>query len=168
MNKRTIEMVMHNPPALSRTFEEDIKKELCNNYAFADKNGFYCTACKKYHKKQTGRLVDNEYNHKIELVAERKHRDVRMCPFCYKQVKKYDAWRGRKTLEQSAKKSTSTVDENLINLKVQFDNLQTTIVKIENLIALVADEQVRRKLAIAIANLLSRKSNLIQKNAEAE
>ena len=100
MNKRTIEMVMHNPPVLPRTFEEDIKKELCNNYAFADKNGFYCTACKKYYKKQTGRLVDNEYNHKIELVAERKHRDVRMCPFCYKQVKKYDAWRGRKTLEQ--------------------------------------------------------------------
>lgn len=100
MNKRTIEMVMHNPPALPRTFEDDLKKELCNNYAFADKNGFYCTACKKYHKKQTGRLVDNEYNHKIELVAERKHRDVRMCPFCYKQVKKYDAWRGRKTLER--------------------------------------------------------------------
>lgn len=100
MNKRTIEMVMHNPPVLPRTFEEDIKKELCNNYAFADKNGFYCTACKKYYKKQTGRLVDNEYNHKIELVAERKLRDVRMCPFCYKQVKKYDAWRGRKTLEQ--------------------------------------------------------------------
>lgn len=100
MNKRTIEMVMHNPPVLPRTFEEDIKKELCDNYAFADKNGFYCTACKKYYKKQTGRLVDNEYNHKIELVAERKHRDVRMCPFCYKQVKKYDAWRGRKTLEQ--------------------------------------------------------------------
>lgn len=40
MNKRTIEMVMHNPPVLPRTFEEDIKKELCNNYAFADKNGF--------------------------------------------------------------------------------------------------------------------------------
>ncbi len=100
MNKRTIEMVMHNPPALPRTFEEDIKKELCSNYAFADKNGFYCTACKKYHKKQTGRLVDNNYNHKIEFVAEWKHRDVRMCPFCYKQVKKYDAWRGRKTLER--------------------------------------------------------------------
>ena len=100
MNKKTIEMVIHNPPALPRTFEKDIKERLCNNYAFADKNGFYCTACKKYHKKQTGRLVDNEYNHKIELVAERKHRDVRMCPFCYKQVKKYDAWRGRKTLER--------------------------------------------------------------------
>lgn len=100
MNKRTIEMVMHNPPALPRTFEDDLKKELCNNYTFADKNGFYCTACKKYHKKQTGRLVDNEYNHKIELVAERKHRDVRMCPFCHKQVKKYDAWRGRKMLER--------------------------------------------------------------------
>lgn len=100
MNKRTIEMVKNNPPSLPRTFEDDLKKELCNNYAFADKNGFYCTACKKYHKKQTGRLVDNNYNHKIELVAERKHRDVRMCPFCYKQVKKYDAWRGRKTLEQ--------------------------------------------------------------------
>ena len=100
MNKKTIGMVMHNPPALPRTFEEDVKKELCNNYAFADKNGFYCTACKKYHKKQTGRLVDNEYNHKIELVAEWKHRDVIMCPFCLNQVKKYDAWRGRKTLEQ--------------------------------------------------------------------
>lgn len=100
MNKRTIEMVKNNPPSLPRTFEDDLKKELCNNYAFADKNGFYCTACKKYHKKQTGRLVDNNYNHKIELVAERKHRDVRMCPFCYKQVKKYDAWRGRKTLER--------------------------------------------------------------------
>ena len=37
---------------------------------------------------------------------------------------------------------------------------------IENLIALVADERTRKKLAIAIANLLSRKSNLIQKNAE--
>lgn len=93
-------MVMHNPPALPRTFEEDIKKELCNNYAFADRNGFYCTSCKKYHKKQTGRLVDNEYNHKIELVAELKHRDVIMCPFCFRQVKKYDAWRGRKVLEQ--------------------------------------------------------------------
>lgn len=100
MDKRTIEMVMHNPPTLPRTFEDDLKKELCNNYAFADKDGFYCTVCKKYYKKQTGRFVDNEYNHKIELVAERKHRDVRMCPFCYKQVKKYDAWRGRKTLEQ--------------------------------------------------------------------
>ena len=100
MDKRTIEMVMHNPPALPRTFEEDIKKELCNNYAFADKSGFYCTACKKYYQKQTGRLVDNSYNHKIKVVAEWKHRDVIMCPFCYSQVKKYDAWRGRKTLEQ--------------------------------------------------------------------
>lgn len=100
MNKRTIEMVMHNPPALPRTFEDDLKKELCNNYAFADKNGFYCTSCKKYHKKQTERLIDNDYNSKIEFVAERKHRDVIMCPFCYSQVKKYDAWRGRKTLEQ--------------------------------------------------------------------
>lgn len=93
-------MVMHNPPTLPRTFEDDLKKELCNNYAFADKNGFYCTSCKKYHKKQTGRLVDNKYNYKIEFVAEWKHRDVIMCPFCLNQVKKYDAWRGRKTLEQ--------------------------------------------------------------------
>lgn len=100
MNKKTIEMVIHNPPALPRTFEEDIKKELCNNYAFADKNGFYCTACKKYHKKQTERLIDNDYNSKIEFVAEWKHRDVIMCPFCFNQVKKYDAWRGRKALEQ--------------------------------------------------------------------
>lgn len=100
MNKKTIEMVKHNPPSLPQKFEEDIKERLCNNYAFADKKGFYCTACKKYHKKQTGRLVDNEYNHKIELVAERKHRDVRMCPFCFHQVKKYDAWRGRKILNQ--------------------------------------------------------------------
>lgn len=100
MNKRTIEMVMHNPPALPRTFEDDLKKELCNNYAFADKNGFYCTSCKKYHKKQTERLIDNDYNSKIEFVAERKHRDVIMCPFCFNQVKKYDAWRGRKILNQ--------------------------------------------------------------------
>ena len=100
MNKRTIEMVMHNPPALPRTFEDDLKKELCNNYAFADKNGFYCTSCKKYHKRQTERLIDNDYNSKIEFVAEWKHRDVIMCPFCLNQVKKYDAWRGRKTLEQ--------------------------------------------------------------------
>lgn len=71
-------------------------------------------------------------------------------------------------LEQSAKKSTSTVDENLVNLKIQFDNLQTTIAKIESLIALVADEQTRKKLAIAIANLLFAKSDLIQKIAEAE
>lgn len=71
-------------------------------------------------------------------------------------------------LEQSAKKSTSTVDENLINLKIQFDNLQTTIAKIESLIALVADEQTRKKLAIAIANLLFAKSDLMQKIAEAE
>ena len=71
-------------------------------------------------------------------------------------------------LERSAKKSTSTVDENLINLKIQFDNLQTTIAKIESLIALVADEQTRKKLAIAIANLLFAKSDLIQKIAEAE
>lgn len=41
------------------------------------------------------------------------------------------------------------------------------LAKIENLIALVADELTRKKLAIAIANLLSRKSDLIQKNAEA-
>lgn len=100
MNKRTIEMVKHNPPSLPRTFEEDIKERLCNNYAFADKNGFYCTACKKYHKWQTERLIDNSYNSKIEFVAEWKHRDVIMCPFCLNQVKKYDAWRGRKTLEQ--------------------------------------------------------------------
>lgn len=100
MNKKTIEMVMHNPPTLPRTFEEDIKKELCNNYAFADKNGFYCTACKKYHKRQTEIPIDTGYNFKIEFVAEWKHRDVIMCPFCYNQVKKYDAWRGRKTLEQ--------------------------------------------------------------------
>lgn len=93
-------MVMHNPPALPRTFEEDIKKELCNNYAFADKNGFYCTSCKKYHKRQTERLIDNDYNSKIEFVAESKHRDVIRCPFCFSQVKKYDAWRGRKVLEQ--------------------------------------------------------------------
>lgn len=70
-------------------------------------------------------------------------------------------------LEQSAKKSTSTVDENLINLKLQFDNLQTTIAKIERLIALVSDEQTRKKLATAIANLLFAKSDLIQKIAEA-
>lgn len=69
-------------------------------------------------------------------------------------------------LEQSAKKTTSTVDENLINLKLQFDNLQTTIAKIESLIALVADEQTRKKLATAIANLLFAKSDLIQKEAE--
>lgn len=69
-------------------------------------------------------------------------------------------------LEQSAKKPTSTVDENLINLKLQFDNLQTTIAKIESLIALVADEQTRKKLATAIANLLFAKSDLIQKEAE--
>lgn len=100
MNKKTIEMVMHNPPTLPRTFEADIKKELCNNYAFADKNGFYCTSCKKYHKRQTERLIDNDYNSKIEFVAKWKHRDVIMCPFCLNQVKKYDAWRGRKTLEQ--------------------------------------------------------------------
>lgn len=100
MNKRTIEMVKHNPPSLPRTFEEDIKKRLCNNYAFADKNGFYCTACKKYHKRQTERLIDNDYNFKINYMADWKHRDVIMCPFCFNQVKKYDAWRGRKVLEQ--------------------------------------------------------------------
>lgn len=100
MNKRTIEMVMHNPPTLPRTFEDDLKKELCNNYAFVDKDGFYCTVCKKYYKKQTGRLIDNGYNSKIEFVAEWKHRDVITCPFCLNQVKKYDAWRGRKTLER--------------------------------------------------------------------
>ena len=94
-------MVMHNPPTLPQTFEEDIKKELCNNYAFADKNGFYCTSCKKYHKRQTEIPIDTGYNFKIEFVAEWKHRDVIMCPFCYNQVKKYDAWRGRKTLEQN-------------------------------------------------------------------
>lgn len=71
-------------------------------------------------------------------------------------------------LEQSSKATTSTVDENLINLKLQFDNLQTTIAKIESLIALVADEQIRQKLAIAIANLLFAKSDLIQKIAEAK
>ena len=94
-------MVMHNPPTLPQTFEEDIKKELCNNYAFADKNGFYCTSCKKYHKRQTEIPIDTGYNFEIEFVAEWKHRDVIMCPFCYNQVKKYDAWRGRKTLEQN-------------------------------------------------------------------
>lgn len=93
-------MVKNNPPSLPRTFEEDIKERLCNNYAFADKNGFYCTACKKYHKRQTERLIDNDYNSKIEFVAESKHRDVIMCPFCFNQVKKYDAWRGRKILNQ--------------------------------------------------------------------
>ena len=100
MNKRTIEMVMHNPPALPRTFEDDLKKELCNNYAFADKNGFYCTACKKYYKRQTEIPIDTGYNFKINYMADWKHRDIVMCPFCYNQVKKYDRWRGRKTLEQ--------------------------------------------------------------------
>lgn len=100
MNKKTIEMIKNNPPSLPRTFEEDIKERLCNNYAFADKNGLYCTACKKYHKRQTDRLIDNDYNSKIEFVAESKHRDVIRCPFCFRQVKKYDAWRGRKVLEQ--------------------------------------------------------------------
>lgn len=100
MNKKTIEMVKHNPPSLPQTFEEDIKKELCNNYAFADRNGFYCTACKKYHKRQTERLIDNDYNFKIDYTANWKHRDVIMCPFCFNQVKKYDAWRGRKILNR--------------------------------------------------------------------
>ena len=100
MNKKTIEMVKNNPPSLPRTFEEDIKKELCNNYAFANRNGFYCTSCKKYHKRQTDRLIDNDYNFKIDYMANWKHRDVIMCPFCLNQVKKYDAWRGRKVLEQ--------------------------------------------------------------------
>lgn len=100
MNKRTIEMVKNNPPSLPRTFEEDIKKRLCNNYAFADKTGFYCTVCKKYHKRQTERLIDNDYNFKIDYMANWKHRDVIMCPFCLNQVKKYDAWRGRKILNQ--------------------------------------------------------------------
>lgn len=71
-------------------------------------------------------------------------------------------------LQQSAKKPTSTVDENLINLKIQFDNLQTTIAKIKNLIDFVADSSVQNRLASAIANLLSKESKTFVKISEAE
>lgn len=71
-------------------------------------------------------------------------------------------------LEQSSKKSTSTVDENLVNLKIQFDNLQTTIAKIKNLIDFVADSSIQNRLASAIANLLSNESKTFAKIAEAE
>lgn len=69
-------------------------------------------------------------------------------------------------LEQSSKATNSTVDENLINLKLQFDNLQTTIAKIKNLMDFVADSSVQNRLASAIANLLSKESETFAKISE--